>query len=779
MSSADFWVGPPSAPQTYRLVSLLGGGGEGDVWSAELPLSTGGRRQVAVKILPCSGRPDEAAQWERFGHLLESLNHPGLVRVTNVFTGAAPHRTDEPASDPAPYRYVVMDHIDGPTLREWCDDNPDATASTRLRMLRMIASALDEMHAGAATLIPVAHGDVKPSNVIVRPDGGTVLVDLGLSRLTDGAGVAGHSAPYAAPELRTPGAMATPEADSYAFAATIAQVLTGQAPPTTPDGWLDVGDLETQLRSHPITQRRPALIKKILDVLSAPPEARPRHLRSWLDATGDAVSLITTSEATSPPAAAADSADSAENPTFRSIPAVTPTTTPPTEPARRRRRWLFWIIIPTVIVVVAAATVFTLEQTGAFGTQVQAEPIQTSGANPFMPPAGTDQTNVTPPAQMVSSQQPNGAPPAVSGDTQGLYGGTLNNASCNPAAMVNFLSTHPAQGAAWAGVEGISQADLPSYILSLTPVTLRTDTAVTNHGFFDGAATSLHSVLQAGTAVLVDNHGIPRARCLCGNPLTPPVRFSNETYSGPHWPTFAPQQIVVIQPAPVVIKVFVLVDVVTNIVINRPVGTDGDQDQLGSAALAGADIAGTYNVSSTTNSCTYSVSCGANLSSIQIDCTSNPCTINGPSGGALSRPLPIFRNGPTWSTSQDPDEAAATCNGQPIPGAMAMITLSTSSASIFEGHLKATSLRGTLLITSPAENGCQPGNASFDLSLSTTGGAAPQNTAPAPQTDAATPQAPAPAPLPESQVQAPPAEPQPAAPEPCQSVNPGLCGNPP
>ena len=85
MSDADFWVGPGDAPDTYQLVTILGGGGEGDVWKAVLPLSDAGRRQVAIKIMRGTGSPDEEAQWARFGHLLQSLAHPGLVRVTGVF----------------------------------------------------------------------------------------------------------------------------------------------------------------------------------------------------------------------------------------------------------------------------------------------------------------------------------------------------------------------------------------------------------------------------------------------------------------------------------------------------------------------------------------------------------------------------------------------------------------------------------------------------------------------------------------------------------------------
>jgi hypothetical protein len=79
------------------------------------------------------------------------------------------------------------------------------------------------------------------------------------------------------------------------------------------------------------------------------------------------------------------------------------------------------------------------------------------------------------------------------------------------------------------------------YIDSLTPVLLRSDTRVTNHGFRDGWATPYQAVLQAGTAVLVDNTGVPRARCACGNPLTPPQAVpTTPTYQGTPWPGFTP-----------------------------------------------------------------------------------------------------------------------------------------------------------------------------------------------------------------------------------------------
>ena len=81
----------------------------------------------------------------------------------------------------------------------------------------------------------------------------------------------------------------------------------------------------------------------------------------------------------------------------------------------------------------------------------------------------------------------------------------------------------------------------------LTPVTLTRDTRVTNHGYRNGRPTPRQSVLQAGSAVLVDRYGVPRARCGCGNPLIPPARVRvRPTYVGPPWPGWNPINVVVV-----------------------------------------------------------------------------------------------------------------------------------------------------------------------------------------------------------------------------------------
>lgn len=210
-------------------------------------------------------------------------------------------------------------------------------------------------------------------------------------------------------------------------------------------------------------------------------------------------------------------------------------------------------------------------------TSLQLEPVGYAGANPFSPPVGSDRPDVVPP--------PN-AGGTYAGNTAGLYGGTENVSTCNPQAMVTFLQQHPDKAAAWAGVLGIAPAGIPAYVSGLTSVVLRSDTAVTNHGFDNGHATTIASVLQAGTAVLVDANGFPVTKCFCGNPLTAPTAYQKVTFVGTSWASFSATTITFIQATVTVITQFILVEPVTGASFNRPVGTDGSADVPATPATA-------------------------------------------------------------------------------------------------------------------------------------------------------------------------------------------------
>jgi hypothetical protein len=177
-----------------------------------------------------------------------------------------------------------------------------------------------------------------------------------------------------------------------------------------------------------------------------------------------------------------------------------------------------------------------------------------------------------PPAAAVSTT---GGAAGYSGDLPGLYGGTRNHATCDADKLVSFLEQNPAKATAWAATLGIQTTQIRDYVSGLTAVILRTDTRVTNHGYVDGRATPIQSLLEAGTAVFIDKYGQPVVKCYCGNPLTPPVLYTSPTYVGPLWNSFSPTQITIINQTTTIINTFTLYDPTNGMLFPRTPGAHG------------------------------------------------------------------------------------------------------------------------------------------------------------------------------------------------------------
>ncbi|MFF1495008.1 DUF6777 domain-containing protein, partial [Streptomyces sp. NPDC058304] len=200
----------------------------------------------------------------------------------------------------------------------------------------------------------------------------------------------------------------------------------------------------------------------------------------------------------------------------------------------------------------------------AVGGEVFLQPASAAGPDPFTPSTSAESTDagVVPVAAAQSKDGTAGARTLeVNGAYPGLYGGTRNLASCDVEKQIQFLSQHKDKGKAFAAPLSIEQSDIPSYLRSLTPARLGWDTRVTNHGYKNAAPTSYQAVLQAGTPVLVDNRGVPRVRCACGNPLAPPVAVKGkQTYSGKEWSSFQSSDLVAVKPAEKPVKTVMMFD---------------------------------------------------------------------------------------------------------------------------------------------------------------------------------------------------------------------------
>ncbi len=224
-------------------------------------------------------------------------------------------------------------------------------------------------------------------------------------------------------------------------------------------------------------------------------------------------------------------------------------------------------------VVLPASTTTVASTTTAAATTVPATtvPATTAPATTASPGATT-----APPIAVISNV----------GTTPGLYGGTRAIGSCDVEAIDRFLAQNPDKAGAWAGAQGIATNEISTFLRRLTPVVLLADTRVTNHGYRNGVATPLQSVLQAGTAVLVDATGVPRVKCACGNPLKAPVaRTQAVTYTGTPWDGFDPKRVSAVTPGPTV-GTLVIQDILGGPPFARPVGTTGAADANAPADLA-------------------------------------------------------------------------------------------------------------------------------------------------------------------------------------------------
>jgi hypothetical protein len=281
---------------------------------------------------------------------------------------------------------------------------------------------------------------------------------------------------------------------------------------------------------------------------------------------------------------------------------VPPGQMPPPEKKKRRGLLVALALLVVVGIGVAAFVVLQKDDTGGgeVGGQVRLEPVAATGDDPFsddldvegLANAGADVLAGVPTlgTDVVASLAGLSTP----GTEPGLYGGSQDVQTCDVQPLVDFLTAdaNADKAEAWAGVLGVDVDEIPDYIATLTAVRLRFDTRVTNHGFRDGEATGFQSVLQAGTAVLVDAEGIPRVKCNCGNPLGEPQPLgdlSDEDQANANditviaenpeaaWPGFDPGATVAVTPGDEA-TTFVVVSPEGRI-FERPVGTSGDADE--------------------------------------------------------------------------------------------------------------------------------------------------------------------------------------------------------
>ena len=240
---------PPSEPNLprafgpYVLERVVGGGGMGIVYEA---LHRDLVRRVAVKVLPRSLDADPAMveRFRREARACAQVRHPNVVTVYE-------------AGDVDGQLYYAMELVEGRTLQAHVDEGSVPPARELFAALAEVADALDTLHAAG-----VVHRDVKPANLIVRPDGHVVLADFGLARTLYGGhltqtGEALGTPPYMSPEQLL-GRVRDVDArtDVYGLGATLYHALVG-SPPFAATDPQDLVRMVMVQRPDPISRRRP------------------------------------------------------------------------------------------------------------------------------------------------------------------------------------------------------------------------------------------------------------------------------------------------------------------------------------------------------------------------------------------------------------------------------------------------------------------------------------------------------------------------------------------
>lgn len=292
-----WFVGPPGDPDRYQLLGPGLSGGEGDIWRARYRGRLTSPLQVAVKRLrrPAAmgedwPTPADLRRWEDLRALLLIMRIEHLVSVLDVFVGPEPHPQDLPGRpQDRPTPYVVMEWVPGPTLADQYGGVPagSSTLATRLRHVEEVAVALDALHSRTVSAgNPSLHRDVKPTNCILSPARGVVLVDVGTMRLVDdGHDVSGRHTPvYTAPEvLADPTAGRGPASDLYALGALAWFCLTGEDPPRAADPTTTASVVRrAMVAARNAGVREPAALANHLGrMMSYDPRDRPIDARAW------------------------------------------------------------------------------------------------------------------------------------------------------------------------------------------------------------------------------------------------------------------------------------------------------------------------------------------------------------------------------------------------------------------------------------------------------------------------------------------------------------------
>ncbi len=250
----------------YELRRCVARGGMSEVY---LGYDRHVRRRVAIKVLYGS---DGAfvRRFEREALAVGTLSHDHILPLYDF-------------GEQRPWYYLVMPYVEGGTLRDYLLQKEHLSLEETGNLLDQIASALQHAHDHG-----VIHRDVKPSNILIRPDGHAYLVDFGLAKAKMEAESSSHAGTvvgtpeYMAPE-QTNG-VSDSRSDIYSLGIILYQMLTGRVP-FTADSPVTTSLKHIQIPPQPPSELNsiipPSIEEVILKSLAKDPEQRYQESRAF------------------------------------------------------------------------------------------------------------------------------------------------------------------------------------------------------------------------------------------------------------------------------------------------------------------------------------------------------------------------------------------------------------------------------------------------------------------------------------------------------------------
>lgn len=225
----------------YEIHELIGVGGMAMVYKA---YDTKDDRVVAIKILKdeFSSNSEFIRRFKNESKAIAVLSHPNIVKVYDVSFGDM-------------IQYIVMEYIDGITLKEYIEQQKDITWKEAVFFTVQILQALQHAHERG-----IVHRDIKPQNIMLLQDGKIKVTDFGIARfsntetrtMTDKAIGSVH---YIAPE-QARGDLTDGKSDVYSIGVMLYEMLTGQLP-FEADNAVSVAIMQLQSRPKPPREINP------------------------------------------------------------------------------------------------------------------------------------------------------------------------------------------------------------------------------------------------------------------------------------------------------------------------------------------------------------------------------------------------------------------------------------------------------------------------------------------------------------------------------------------